>query len=78
MLNKMLKVVLPIAVVMLGLMVWAGVAISNVVTNPIVNTVRGQMAASPSSTTVESWQAIPLIFSYGTLQLRRSNCPLRG
>ena len=41
--NKMLKAVLPIAVVMLGLMVWAGVAISNVVTNPIVNTVRGQI-----------------------------------
>jgi hypothetical protein len=40
---KQLKVVIPIGVIVLGLMTWAGIAVTNQVANPIVNTIRGQI-----------------------------------
>lgn len=40
---KRLKIVIPIGVIVLGLMTWAGIEVTNLVANPIVNTIRAQV-----------------------------------
>jgi hypothetical protein len=40
---KTMKMVIPIGVLALGLMAWAGVTVASYAVNPIVNTVRGQI-----------------------------------